>query len=99
MTNVVVLVGRIAKLKEEKGTILTIAINRSFKNKEGIYETDFIDCHLFDNVAESTKYYCKNGDMIGIKGRLQVNDKKMILVADRVTFLASKKDNDNIEEE
>lgn len=99
MTNVVVLVGRIAKLKEENPTIITLAINRNFKNKEGIYETDFIDCQLFGCVAESTKYYCKNGDMVGIKGRLQVNDKKMILVADRVTFLASKKDNDNIEEE
>lgn len=99
MTNTVVLVGRIAKLKEEKGTILTIAVNRSFKNKEGIYETDFIDCHLFDNVAESTKYYCKNGDIIGIKGRLQKDNEKMIVVADRLTFLTTKKDNDNIEEE
>ena len=99
MMNQVLLVGRIAKLNEDTETLITLAISRNFKNKEGIYETDFIDCQLFGSVAESTKYYCKNGDIVGIKGRLQTDNEKMIVVADKVTFLTTKKDNDNIEQE
>ena len=68
------------------------------KNIDGVYETDFIDVTLWTNVAENTCDYCKVGDMIGIKGRLQVRrDKdsggkeynKLELVGEKVTFLAS----------
>lgn len=37
----------------------------------GEYETDFINCVLWDSVAKSTSEYCKKGDIVGIKGRLQ----------------------------
>lgn len=107
MLNNVVLVGRIAgeiKLEElengRKVAKLTLAIPRSFKNEEGIYETDFVDCVIWHTVAETTKEYCRKGDLIGIKGRLQTRtvekedgtkENKIELVAERVTFLSSKK--------
>ncbi len=106
MLNQVVLVGRIVydlELKKndngKKFSTLTLAIPRSFKNMEGNYDTDFIRCLIFDNVAENTKEYCKKGDIVGLKGRLQSRivekgEKKeniMEVIGEKVTFLTSSK--------
>ena len=107
MLNQVVMVGRLAQdleVKElengEKEAIITLAIPRSFKNEEGVYETDFVSCILLGQVATNTSEYCKKGDMIGIKGRLESRvyedsdgnkKKRMEVIADRVTFLSSAK--------
>ena len=80
MLNQAVLVGRIVQdpeLKDtEKGKVanITLAVPRSFKNQEGQYDTDFISCVLWKGVAESTVEYCKKGDLVGIKGRIQTRD-------------------------
>lgn len=102
MLNQVILVGRLTKELEIKGeenkyADITIAVPRSFKNADGEYETDFIDCILYGNVAENTSEYCKKGDILGIKGRIQKTDDKMQIIAEKVTFLSSKseKNEDN----
>lgn len=82
-----------------KVATLSLAIPRSFKNMEGGYDTDFVDCVLFDSVAENTKEYCEKGDIVGVKGRVQSRsiekDGKteylMEIIAEKVTFLSSKK--------
>ena len=103
MLNQVVLVGRIVRNPElrmtesnKNVTTITLAIPRSFKNMNGEYDTDFIDCILWENTAKSTVEYCKKGDIIGIKGRLQsrIVEKEekqylMELIAEKVTFLSS----------
>ena len=104
MLNQAVLVGRIVKDPElkntEKGKVtnITLAVPRSFKNMNGEYDTDFLDCTLWSAVAESTSEYCKTGDMIGVKGRLQsriietpegTKKRKTEIIAEKVTFLTS----------
>lgn len=106
MLNQIVLVGRLTKdpeLKEtetgKKITRITLAVPRSYKNTNGEYESDFINCTLWTGVAENTAEYCKKGDLLGIKGRIQTRtyekdeEKKYIseVVAEKVTFLTSKK--------
>lgn len=106
MLNQVVLVGRIVydlELKKndsgKKYLCLTLAIPRSFKNMEGTYDTDFIRCIVWDNIAENTNLYCHKGDIVGVKGRLQSHliekkDKKetiMEVIGEKVTFLTSSK--------
>ena len=94
MLNQVILIGRIKEFKEKKeNTILTLAVPQSFKNTDGIYNTDFIDIKLFGTIASNTKEYCKTGDMIGIKARIQRIDvdEPMELIAKNVTFLSSKR--------
>lgn len=110
MLNQVVLVGRLVRDPElvdtennKKMSRITIAIPRSFKNMDGEYESDFINCLLWDVVAKPTVEYCKKGDIVGIKGRIQSrtveldNEKKYYVdvIAERVTFLSSKNSNDN----
>ncbi len=105
MLNQVVLVGRLVRKPElresENGkrmSYITLAVPRSFKNMNGEYDTDFIDCLLWDNVAASTVEYCGKGDIVGVKGRLQSriveketgNVNRLEVVAEKVTFLSSK---------
>lgn len=52
---------------------VTIAVQRSYKNNEGVYETDFIDCEIYGPQAETTAEYCKKGDLIGINGKIKVD--------------------------
>ena len=105
MVNQIVLVGRIARSPEirvtesgKKVATLTLAVPRNYKNASGEYETDFLDCTLWTAVAESITEYCKTGDMIGVKGRLQTRiiespegakKRKTEIVAEKVTFLTS----------
>lgn len=104
MLNQVVLVGRIVKTPElrvtesgKKTTTVTLAVPRNYKNGEGEYETDYLDCTLWTNVAENTTEYCQTGDMVGVKGRIQSRTiitedgskrRKTEIVAEKVTFLA-----------
>ena len=105
--NNVVLVGRITKDPEydekesgKKLTHITVAVQRPYKNADNLYDTDFIRCVLWNSIAESASEYCKTGDVIGVKGRLETQtyeDKDgntryvMQVVAERISFLASKK--------
>jgi len=106
MLNQVVLVGRLTDdievINKENGkkiSSLVLAVQRTYKNSDGIYEADFIRCTLWNAVASSTSEYCHKGDIVGIKGRIQVNrskDKKgneifsTEIIAEKVTFLSSK---------
>lgn len=72
MLNQIVLVGRIARgpeLKEtdngKKVVNITLAVPRSFKNVDGEYETDFLNCSLWDGVASNVNEYCNTGDLVG----------------------------------
>lgn len=85
---------------------MTIAVPRSYKNAEGVYETDFIDCVLWNGIAENTAEYCKKGDMLGIKGKIQTDlyekdgqkHKSTKLIAEKVTFLSSVRSSEKQEE-
>jgi len=107
MLNQTVIVGRLVRDPElhetengNKVTNITLAVPRSYKNINGEYDTDYISCVLWKGVAENTVEYVKKGDLLGIKGRIQSRNielkdesKKQIMevVAEKVTFLSSKK--------
>lgn len=103
MLNQIVLVGRLVQdpeIKElengVKTNYITLAVSRSYKNADGIYETDFIPCLLYKGIAEKTTEYCKKGDVIGVKGRIQTKQEEtkniIEIVAERVTLLSSRKE-------
>ena len=108
MLNQIVIVGRLVKDPELKAsengskyTNITLAVPRSYKNENGEYEADFIDCTLWNGVADRTAEYCKKGDLVGIKGRLQTNNyenengekrKTTEVIAEKLTFLSSNRE-------
>ena len=106
MLNQIVLVGRLTSDPEltkletgKKVTTVTLAVQRSWKNEDGLYEADYIRCILWDAVAASTTEYCHKGDIVGVKGRIQTgnyddkdgNKKYTVdVIAEKVTFLTTK---------
>ena len=103
MLNQIILVGRLVQdpeIKELENGIktsyITLAVPRSYKNNDGIYETDFIPVKLYEGIAESTTKYCKKGNIIGVKGRVQTKQEEgkniIEIIAEKVTFLSSRKE-------
>ena len=82
-------------------TQFTLAVTRKFKNANGDYESDFINCVTYRNTAEVLSKYTKKDDLIGIEGRIQTRNyenqegKKVYVtevIVESVDFLASKKE-------
>ena len=108
MKNKVFLIGRVVKdptldttENENKRVYSTLAVNRTYKNSEGIYETDFVDFTAWGNIAETYSEYCRKGDLVGIEGKVETNTyetengekkKSTQIVADNITFLSSVKE-------
>lgn len=113
MLNQTVIVGRLVDtpkmIETENGkecSNITLAVPRSYKNFEGIYETDFVDCCIWGNVAKNTCEYCKKGDMLGVRGRIETTlseidgktQKITKVIGEKVTFLSSAKEKQNDKE-
>lgn len=113
--NKVCLTGRITKNIELKYnqnnnaiTSFTLAVTRKFKNQNGEYESDFINCIAYKSTAELLSEYVKKGDLLGLEGRIQTRnyedkDGKRVyvteVIVDSIDFLQAKKDESKQETE
>ena len=102
--NVVILVGRVTKIdtvydSNAPKIRITMAVQGDFKHEDGIYDINFVPVIASGTIAEKTKQYVKNGDVISVKGSMQLEEyinedndyvsKKLEIVANKVSFLAS----------
>ena len=108
MINRTIITGRLVKNIEIRYkqnnvaiTQFTLAVQRKFKNQNGEYESDFINCVAYKPTAELLSKYTGKGDLIGIEGRIQTRNyenqegKKVYVtevIVESVDFLASKKE-------
>ena len=106
--NCVVISGNLTRDIEMKQTAtgvntcnFSVAVRRGYKNAEGGYDTDFINCVAWRQTAEFIGKYFKKGQAIAIKGVLQTRSwedaegKKHFVTevkADEADFLGAKKD-------
>ena len=106
--NKVILIGRVTKDVELKTTTtgksvasFTLAVNRDYKNADGNYDADFINCVAYGQQAETISKYVRKGDKFGVDGKIKTRtyDKqdgsKVYVTEIDVTgfeFLESKKD-------
>lgn len=111
MINSVILTGRLTKnidLRQTSTgkamTYFTLAVNRVFKNEQGVSDADFITCVAFGVQAENMARYLTQGSLIGVEGRIstrnfQGKDGNTVyvteVIASNVTFLESKKQQNN----
>lgn len=111
--NKAILVGRLTKDPELKMTEntkrevcqFTIAVNRPYTNDDGERKTDFINCVVWDKLAENLSKYQKKGNQIAVEGRIQTRnyedkDGKRVYVTEiistNITFLDSKGTSDSV---
>lgn len=111
--NSCVIVGRltkdieIKKTKDNKSVArVSIAVSRNVKNADGEYETDFINCVFWENMADTLAKYCKKGSIVGVRGKIQTGsyddkDGKKVytteIVAEKMTFVSEHKTEENKE--
>ena len=111
--NKVILTGRTTKTIELRYTTsnvavtqFTIAVNRDFKDKDGNYSSDFINCVAYRKTAEFLAQYVEKGDKLGIVGRIQTrdytdkdNNKKFVteVIVENIEFLEQKKKGQSVE--
>lgn len=81
MINNIVLVGRLTKDPDLRYTAsgdatayFTLAVNRSYKNANGQYDADFINCVIWRKKAETLAQYAKKGTLLGVTGRIQTRN-------------------------
>ena len=79
--NRVELTGRLTKEPELKTTgngvsvcSFILAVNRKYKNPDGNYDADFINCVAWRQSAEFMHKYCDKGSMIGVAGSIQTRN-------------------------
>lgn len=112
MLNKAIIMGRMVQNPELKYTpsnipvvSFTIAVNRDFKDQDGNYPTDFLDCVAWRNTAEFVSKYFQKGSLCAVEGTIQTrmwedkngNKRKAVeIVASNVYFAESKKQGDNI---
>lgn len=105
MINKVTLIGRLTKEPDVKHlsndtcvACFTLAVDRTFKNKDGEKEADFIPIVVWRKTAELCEKYLSKGSLAAVVGRIQTRNydaadgtKRYIteVVADEVQFLSS----------
>ena len=105
--------GRVTKdieLKQTSNGIsavnFTLAITRNFKNANGEYESDFLQCTAFRGTAEILSKYVKKGDSIGVEGSIRTwnykdKDNKTVYVTEvqveNIDFLQQKRKEETTE--
>lgn len=79
--NKVQIVGRLTRDIELKKTAndvsvcsFTAVVNRRFKNPQGEYEADFINCVAWRQGAELLAKHFKKGSMVGLVGSIQTRN-------------------------
>ncbi len=107
--NKAILIGRLTREPELRTTgnatsvcSFTLAVNRRFKNAEGNYDADFINCVAWRNHAELIYKHVGKGDMLGIVGNIQTRNyekdgSKIYItevVVEEIHFVGSKKETD-----
>lgn len=81
MINNVVLIGRLTRDVELHRTpqdqavgLFTLAVNRNFKNQDGGYDADFINCVIWRKLAENFASWIKKGNLVAITGHIQTRN-------------------------
>ena len=77
----------------------TLAVDRSYKNKQGEYDTDFFDCVAIGQKAETISKYVHKGDKFMVCGTLENRSwekdgrkyKATEVIVDKFDFLERKK--------
>ena len=106
MQNSVCLIGRLTRDIEiktfdngDRVTTFSLAVQRNYKNKQGEYDCDFIECRARNVTADTLFKYFKKGDYCPVTGELQtrryekdgINYTVTFVNVNSVTFVSDKK--------
>lgn len=108
-----IIVGNLTKAPEQRTTAngtavtsFTVAVRRSYKDADGNYQADFINCVAWRGTAEFVAKYFTKGSRIGVVGTIQTRtyddqngNRRYVteVIADEVEFVGSKTQNQDMQ--
>lgn len=108
--NKVFLIGNLTKDPElsetQSGTSVcrfSIAVSRSYTNRDGERETDFFNCTAWRGLAENIAKFCQKGNKVAVTGSVQIRNYEdnngtkrtaVDVIVQDVEFLVSKSNSD-----
>lgn len=111
--NKAILVGNLTRDPEQRTTSsgiavtsFTVAVRRRYKDADGNYQADFINCVAWRSTAEFVAKYFTKGSRIGVVGTIQTRtyddqngNKRYVteVIADEVEFVGSKTQNQDMQ--
>ena len=96
-------ISKSANNDEIKFINFTLAVQRNYKNPEGTYSADFIDCVAWRSTAEFIQKHFSKGQEITLRGELRTNSytdkndvkrKSTVLKVEQAFFASAKKTNE-----
>lgn len=97
MLNQVILVGKIVEDPKEVVTsndelvvVMSLGIERHYKNEDGNYDSDIIEVVINRYLAETSKEYLEKDMTVGVKARLTSKYDGITVVAEKLTFINAK---------
>ena len=89
--NYFALIGQIDKIEtnidETKNSVITLNVGRQFREADGTFAVDSIRVIVFEHLANIVNDYCKEGQTIHIKGRIQSSINGNNLIAENIIFM------------
>lgn len=112
MLNNVAICGRLVKeimlqqVGENVKTVFTLAVQRDYKDKEGNYPTDFIDCEAWNQAASFLEQYANKGNTITVSGTIRKDawktedgwNSRVYVAADRVNIIRTSEAPEEVQE-
>lgn len=88
MCNQVIIIGRLVDIFEEE---FILRVLRTYKDDNDEYGHDDVPVKMGKSIHDNMIEYCKVGDTVAVKGRLESVTGNLYVVVDKLTFLSSAK--------
>ena len=86
MLNTYSLVGKLLEVNENENSLI-LAVQRTYKNENNIYDYDFIKIYSKVCIANLNDYL-KIGDLIASRGRIETDEKNnLVLESEKIFFI------------
>lgn len=90
MINQLFMIGVIKEMvdfENRDNSYIFLEVKRSYKSSDGVYNNDVFKCYLWQGIYKKIFLYCKEGDLLAVKGRLEEEEGTCNIVLDQVILL------------
>ena len=95
MLNQIIMIGKVASfpVRNEKDYVLAsfvMEVERPYSQPDGSHKTDLLPVTLWRGVADVISEKHHLGETVAVKGRLEMNNGTMEIIAERVSFITDR---------
>lgn len=70
-----------------------VSVKRLYKNLDGDYDKDNLKVFAYKQINEQLKEHLCEGQIVGVRGRVETRDNEIVLIADKVSLLTREERN------